>query len=330
MAFVDDNNVIAIGSSTEANVRTLGVIEEKCKAWERTHGSEFNRKKFHLIHLAKARRTDLDRPITLGTQVIEAEEHIRILGVEIDQKLTGQAHLRKVASKTPIMVKTLRTLAGSNWGASLGAMRQVYLQAVRPALIYGSVLWFRPEGVLNAAKGMAMRLKAIQGKCLRAVAGAYRASSTEALEIETNVEPLDLYTGRLAAQAAARCRLSKAYNEIDRHVNRILEGRDRGRGRGYRGRVPILNGPVQKLLSWTASQVNKPLCRAQGTEEEKVAAAKLLVKEVKEKVKAQSGVRWRQKWSDGVKGAPAGRSNPTRGRRRSRGWPECHERYRRW
>ena len=61
---------------------------------------------------------------------------------------------------------------------------------------------------------MSAGLQAIQGRCLRAVARAYRASSTEALEIETNVEPLDLYTGRLAAQATVRYKLSKAYQGI--------------------------------------------------------------------------------------------------------------------
>ena len=282
MAFVDDNNVLAIGNSTEANVRSLGEIEVKCKNWERTHGSKFNRNKFHLVHLARARRNDLDRPIVLSGQVIEAEKHIRTLGVQIDQKLTGQAHIRKVVAKAPEYEKVLRTLAGSTWGASLGATREVYLRAIRPAITYGAALWYRPEGVLAAAKGMAAKLKAIQGRCLRAAAGAYKATSTEALEVETWVEPLDLYTGRLAAQAMARCKLSKAYRGIDAHTRRIL------RGRGLRGRTPVLNGPAQKILAWTEGQINKPLQRAQGTEEEANKAAELLMKEVKEKARALS------------------------------------------
>jgi hypothetical protein len=215
MAFVDDNNVLAIGDSTERNLEALGVIEERCKAWERTHGSKFNREKFHLVHLARARRTDLDRPLFLSGQRIGAERHIRVLGVQIDQRLSGQAHMRQVAARAPEYEKTLRILAGSTWGASLGATREVYLRAIRPAITYGALLWYRPEGVLAAAKGMATKLRAVQGRCLRAATGAYRATSTEALEIEINVEPLELYTGRLAAQAAARCKLSRAFHGIE-------------------------------------------------------------------------------------------------------------------
>src|ERR1700754_3116589 len=115
MAFVDDNNVLAIGDSTRVNIQTLGVIEEKCKAWERTHGSKFNRDKFHLVHLARARMDDLDRPLYLSGQRIEAEKDIRVLGVQVDQRLSGQAHLRKVQAKAPEYEKVLRTLAGSTW-----------------------------------------------------------------------------------------------------------------------------------------------------------------------------------------------------------------------
>jgi hypothetical protein len=296
-AFVDDNNVLVIGDSTRVNIQTLGVIEEKCKAWERTHGSKFNRDKFHLVHLTRARRDDLGRPLYLSGQRIEAEKDIRVLGVQIDQRLSGQAHLRKVQAKAPEYERVLRTLAGSTWGASLGATREVYLRAIRPAITYGALLWFRPEGVLASAKGMAKKLGAIQGRCLRAATGAYKATSGDALEVETHVEPLGIYTGRLAAQAAARCKLSRAFHGIEARTRGILKGR------GIRGRTPTLNGPLQRLWSWTEGQVEKPLLRAQGTAEEADTAAKHLMKEVKKKAKEYATANWGQKWSTSDKGA---------------------------
>lgn len=297
VAFVDDNNVLAIGKSTEATTRALGTIEERCRNWERTHGSKFNRDKFHLVHLAKSRRKDLSRPILLSGQRIEAEKHTRILGVQIDQKLTGQAHLRAMTTRAPEYEKVLRTLAGSTWGASLGATREVYLRAIRPAITFGALLWYRPEGILTAAKGMAAKLRAIQGQCLRAVTGAYKATATEALEVEIHVEPLELYTGRQAAQAAARCRLSKAWSGIEARTRKILKGR------GIRGRTPKLFGPVQRLWAWTEGQIGKKLSRAKGTETEADQAAKQLLKEVKKRAKEQTMTQWRQKWADSAKGA---------------------------
>jgi hypothetical protein len=45
-----------------------------------------------------------------------------------------------------------------------------------------------------------MKLVGIQDKCLRVVAGAYRATPIRSLEVETHVPPIDLYLdSRLAA-----------------------------------------------------------------------------------------------------------------------------------
>ena len=49
---------------------------------------------------------------------------------------------------------------------------------------------------------MAVKIQAIQGQCLRAVAGAYKATLTEALEAEIGVELLDLYCSKRASIAA--------------------------------------------------------------------------------------------------------------------------------
>ena len=69
---------------------------------------------------------------------------------------------------------------------------------VRLALIYGALLWYRSTDILIGGKGMVKKLQAIQGRCLRVVVGAYRATLVEALEAETHVEPLDIYTSKVA------------------------------------------------------------------------------------------------------------------------------------
>jgi hypothetical protein len=57
---------------------------------------------------------------------------------------------------------------------------------IRPAMIYGASTWYTPEGIKGARKGVASKLKSLQGKCLKVIAGAYKATLTEALEIETH------------------------------------------------------------------------------------------------------------------------------------------------
>ena len=65
---------------------------------------------------------------------------------------------------------------------------------------------------------MAKKLEAIQRRCLRVVTGAYKATSTEALEAETQVQPLNIYLNKLTLTAA---------KGIEKRVPSILRGRGR-------------------------------------------------------------------------------------------------------
>ena len=62
---------------------------------------------------------------------------------------------------------------------------------VRPVLAYRAGIWHSPG--TNSARGLAAKLQPTQNKCLRVVAGAYRATLVRALETKTYIPPLDLY-----------------------------------------------------------------------------------------------------------------------------------------
>ena len=44
---------------------------------------------------------------------------------------------------------------------------------------------------------MTSKIRSIQGKALRVAIGAYKATATEALEVETNTVPIDLHLDKL-------------------------------------------------------------------------------------------------------------------------------------
>jgi hypothetical protein len=74
----------------------------------------------------------------------------------------------------------------------------------------------------------------MQGQCLRVITGAYKATATEALEIETHVPPLDLYAEEMVARTTARLKTTQEVNADETHVQRI---RNAARGRrGYETR----------------------------------------------------------------------------------------------
>jgi hypothetical protein len=126
---------------------------------------------------------------------------VRILGIWVDPKLKWSAHWGKVQEKSSKQMGALIRTTASTWGASFLRARQVYSAVVRPAIAYGAAVWHTPiKGPKEVAQGMAAKLERIQNKCLRVVAGAYKATPIRSLEVETFTPPIDLYLdGRLAA-----------------------------------------------------------------------------------------------------------------------------------
>ena len=297
-AFVDDNNILVYSDSTQSNCEKLQEVHLICKKWASQHGSQFNVDKYKMIHMARARRDDMQQSLVLDDQIIEPDDKLKILGVYLDRTLSGNAQVRATLDKAPKLLAAMRTLQGSNWGASLQASRQVYLGMVRPALTYGSLVWYRPEGILKGGRTTAKKLQAVQGQFLRTVAGAYKATSVEALEVETYVQPLDIHLTKLTLGAVARYTLSKARKGIEKRVTAIL------RGRGIRGRTPKYWGPFQTLQAWTTAISPQPLERQTSLDEEATREANgKLLNTVKAAIAANGRDCWKRRWETGIKGA---------------------------
>lgn len=58
---------------------------------------------------------------------------------------------------------------------------------VRSAMTYGSALWHAPTGIKGDVTN---KLAVVQNKCLRLVAGAYKATPIDVLHAETIVPPV--------------------------------------------------------------------------------------------------------------------------------------------
>jgi hypothetical protein len=67
------------------------------------------------------------------------------------------------------------------------------------------------------------KLQAIQGKYLRIITGAYRATATEALEIKTHTIPMDILLETQVAKTMLRLRESQAKNVVKRLTKRIRQ-----------------------------------------------------------------------------------------------------------
>jgi hypothetical protein len=80
----------------------------------------------------------------------------------------------------------------------------VYTKAIRSAMAYGASAFYKVTEPGGNAVGITGSLRKEQSQCLRAVAGAYRATPVRSLETETFVPPLDLYLNGRVAQFEGR------------------------------------------------------------------------------------------------------------------------------
>ena len=89
IGFINNIIVIAIRDLVKANIYILKIINEKYQAQKRSYKSKFNRDKFYLVYIARARLEGLNISIYLSEQRIDSKPYIKILRVQINQKLLG-------------------------------------------------------------------------------------------------------------------------------------------------------------------------------------------------------------------------------------------------
>ena len=307
-AFVDDINIVVFENLAEENCNRLKQVYKFCEKWTKKHGSSFNVNKYQLLHLAKE-KADLKASLQIGETKISPASKLKLLEVYLDSRLSGKAHVRAVQDKASVLVAAFKTISESIWGASVQQCKQMYCQTIRPALTYGAVAWFTPEDALGIRKGTVKKLQTIQGQCLRAVAGAYKAISTEALKAEIGVMPLDLHTGNLAATAAARSELGEAGQATRSKIQRILTkklpgSRRRKQKQNYRTPLTVMTAGVKEA-------VGSPLKLTENEQEARDIQKRELLGKIKTVLRKISKERWKNRWKEGVKGAHSRRLQPS-------------------
>ncbi len=95
--FMNDINIFIYNISTINNCRLLKKMHEHCLLWSRRHEIVFASIKYELIHLMKnIAKFDMQTSIKICDVVKQSFNHVRVLSVQINNKLKWNAHLRSV------------------------------------------------------------------------------------------------------------------------------------------------------------------------------------------------------------------------------------------
>jgi hypothetical protein len=219
IGFVDDINILTYGYSTERNCKVLEETHRKCQEWAVLSGARFAPEKYELIHFTRARSHNTNATVQIEQLQLEPTEHVKILGVYVDRKLNWRTHLRMVTGKAESLLAALSRLKASTWGARVHRARRIYQVVIRPAITYGATAWFLPEEIGKGRNWMYPLLNRIQGKFLKKVIGAYKATNRITIEKELELQPLTSHLTQLVVNAHNK----EKDTDIDEIVTKICE-----------------------------------------------------------------------------------------------------------
>jgi exonuclease III len=195
VGFADDTNIVAVAKTTEENCRTLQAAWDICSGWATERGMEFEASKTELMHFTRTREPRTET-LQIDGVVLKPTESTRFLGVWLDRKLNYRAHTEAIRKKMATQTNALTRLAARTWGCSFARAREIYTKCIRSAIAYGASAFHQPTEVYGKPRGIVIGLAKYQTKCLRVVAGAYKATPVRNLETETFCPPLDLYLNK--------------------------------------------------------------------------------------------------------------------------------------
>ncbi len=139
--FVNDINILIYDINTISNCRLLKKMHEHCLLWSRRHEIVFASIKYELIHLTRnIAKFNMQTSIKICDVVKQSSSHVRVLSVQIDNKLKWDAHFRSVQKKMITQILILSRLTAFMWEACFSRIRLIYTTIIRSIIIYDFII----------------------------------------------------------------------------------------------------------------------------------------------------------------------------------------------
>jgi hypothetical protein len=127
--------------------------------------------------------------------IIQASKTIKWLGITFDNKLSFNAHLKRVSEKAVEALNALHMLGNSIWGLHQVYRRHIFQGAILPMALYASLAWW------DSRKQKANIIEKIQNKALQWITGAFRTMA--ALQVEASIPPISIALDYINSRKAA-------------------------------------------------------------------------------------------------------------------------------
>ncbi|KAI6789402.1 hypothetical protein KC331_g213 [Hortaea werneckii] len=238
--YIDDAAILACGDTTSETCEKLKLALEKAQHWASTHASKFAPDKFQLTHFTRSRtRFDTEKEIETEWGNILPSTTCKYLGVVMDQKLNWKSHIEEIRRKVSKSVNALASLGSSTWGVRMSDMRKIYRGVVVPQMMYACSVWSNSRGNGTPYTGKTLQiLRSLQARGARAITGAFRATSSVALDVEAHLLPVVQQIERHNTDTLGRIMTCQTAPELD-HISR---NSTRGSAR-----MPVYTSPLRNI-----------------------------------------------------------------------------------
>ena len=192
--FADDISAVEVANDVRSLQAKLQEAANEIKKWADKWGLDINLGKTKSMAFGSTPPLD----IQIGGIPIKKTEEQRLLGVILDKNLDFNLQVDHAISKARKTFGKLAYLIKGRKGLPVKEAIEIFKGLVRHHLEYAFPSW------ANLKENEIKRLEVVQSKCLRQLIGAKAHSTTDGMEVLTNVPPFRLRTWDLCMREYIR------------------------------------------------------------------------------------------------------------------------------
>jgi ribonuclease HI len=204
MGFIDDIGYGVKGRTALESTTNLKYMLAKAEQWRKSHGAQFEKSKYVLIHFTRSKNINTEATITIDGTTIAPATEARYLGVTFDQALKYRTHTNQAVKKGTQFGLAIGRIARATWGSEFKYLRRLFTAVTAPRMDYAAVIWHRPEDKTAPTSQQLSKFSTVQRQVMKAITGCFRTTPTAALENETNLPPPTLRLRRKVLNSITR------------------------------------------------------------------------------------------------------------------------------
>jgi hypothetical protein len=208
-AFADDCLLMVSSKTTSELEVKVNQALNQIHLWSIDNKLEFNTFKTTTVLFTKNIKYNKPKFVFNNT-VLEISKSMEYLGIIIDSKLDFKKHINNMKTKVMRFVMNITQFAKNKFGFNRHSLEVIYIGAVIPMISYGSPVWVQ---VIDR-NDVRTILERIQRLIAMRMCSAYRTVSKNALNIITNLIPIDLKIKQLSIEYCVKKGVdSELFNE---------------------------------------------------------------------------------------------------------------------